>query len=93
MGRCGWRLPKFFFLGVVRWLPQLEAEYPWEKREDEEEMETHEQYLSLAGIMYGSIKENGKKTGREKKVIKEMQQKITEILFRKMPEFLEHRQK
>ena len=38
-----------------------------------------------------------RKTGRrqeeKKKVIKEMQQKITETLFRKMPEFLEHRQK
>ena len=29
-------------------------------------METHEQYLSMAGIMYGSIKDNWKKSGREK---------------------------
>ena len=66
---------------------------PWGKKEHEEEMETHEQYLSMAGIMYESIKENWKKTGRKKEIIKEMQQKIIEILFRKMPEFLEHRQK
>ena len=78
---------------IANWILDPEAEYPWEKREDEEERETHEQYRSMAGIMYGSIKENWKKTGREKQAIKEMQQKITEILFRKMPDFLEHRQK
>ena len=70
-----------------------EAEYPWEKGRDKEEMETHEQYLSMARIMYGSIKDNWKKTGRERKVIKEIQQKIAGILFKKMPELLEHRQK
>ena len=56
-------------------------------------METQEQYLSMAGIMYESVKENWKKTGREKKIIKETQQKITKVMFRQMPEFLEHRQR
>ena len=56
-------------------------------------METHEQYLSMAGIMYASIKKAWKKTGREKKVIKGTQQKITEVIFKQMPELLEHRQK
>ena len=56
-------------------------------------METHEQFLSMAGIMYNSIKNNWKKTGSEKKKIKEMQQKITQMLFTRMPELLEHRQK
>ena len=78
---------------IAEWILDPEARYPWEKKEDEEEMETHEQYLSMAGVMYGSIKENWSKTGRKEKVIKEMQQKITEILFRKTPEFLEYRQK
>ena len=73
---------------IAEWILDPEAEYPWDKREGEEEMETHEQYLSMAVLMYGSIKDNWKKTGREKKTIKETQQKITEILFRRMPEFL-----
>ena len=70
-----------------------EAEYPWKNGKDKEEMETHEQFLSMAGIMYNSIKNNWKKTGSEKKKIKEMQQKITQMLFTRMPELLEHRQK
>ena len=78
---------------IAEWILDPEAEYPWEKREEEEERETHEQYLSMAGVMYGSMKDNWKKSGREKKTIKEMQQKITEVLLTKMPEFLEHRQK
>ena len=57
---------------IAEWLLDPEAKYPWDKRREEEEMETHGQYLSMAGIMYESIKENWKKTGREKKIIKEM---------------------
>ena len=56
---------------IAEWILDPEAEYPWDKREGEEEMETHEQYSSMAGLMYGSIKDNWKKTGREKKTIKE----------------------
>jgi hypothetical protein len=52
---------------IAEWILDPEAEYPWGKKEHEEEMETHEQYLSMAGIMYKSIKENWKKTGRKKK--------------------------
>ena len=40
---------------IAEWMLDPEAEYPWEKGRDEEEMETHEQYLSMAGIMYRSI--------------------------------------
>ena len=48
-----------------------------DKKKGEEEMETHEQFLSMAGIMYSSLKQNWKKTGSDGKKIKEIQPKIT----------------
>ena len=60
---------------IAEWMLDPEAEYPWGKGRDEEEMETHEPFLSMAGIMYSSIKNSWKKTGSEKKKIKEMHKK------------------
>ena len=46
---------------IAEWMLDPEAEYPWGKGRDEEEMETHEQFLSMAGIMYKSIKTTGRR--------------------------------
>ena len=54
-----------------------DARYPWEKRKGENEMETHEQFISMAGIMHCSLKENWNKASSDGKRVKETQQKIT----------------
>lgn len=78
---------------IVEWMLDPEASYPWTKKTGEEEMETHEQFLSMAGIMYSSLKENWKKASSEGERIEEYNKKITRVLFTKMPELLEYRQK
>ena len=78
---------------IAEWMLDPEASYPWTKKSGEEEMETHEQFLSMAGIMYSSLKENWKKASSEGERIEEYNKKITRVLFTKMPELLEYRQK
>ena len=49
---------------IAEWMLDPETRYPWEKKKEETEMETHEQFLSMAGIIYYSLKENWNK-GKE----------------------------
>ena len=78
---------------IAEWMLDPETRYPWEKKKEETEMETHEQFLSMAGIIYYSLKENWNKASNEEKRIKGIQQKITKVLFTTMPERLEYRQR
>ena len=60
---------------IAEWILDPDVRYPWEKRKGETELETHEQFLSMAGIMYCSLKENWNKASSDRKRIKETQQK------------------
>ena len=77
---------------IAEWMSDPDVRYPWEKRKGKTEMQTHEQFLSMAGIMYCSLKENWNKASSDGKRMKETQPKITKVLSTKMPKLQEYRQ-
>ena len=52
---------------IAEWMLDPEAEYPWEKGRDKEEMETHEQFLRMAGSCIAVPKTTGRRQVERRK--------------------------